>query len=77
MRDPYEKKGPQSKQKASVIKASGSGNKETKFNVCLFSLDAKRSRSGSPRLLHIYRKTSLFKHHSISSLKLREKESAM
>ena len=73
----YEKKGPQLKQKASVIKASGFGNQETKFNVCLFSLDANRSRSGSPKRLHVSKKTSLFKHQSISSLKLREKTSAM
>ena len=75
--NPYEKNGLQLKEKASVIKASGSGNQETKFNVCLFSLDANRSRSGSPKRLHISKKTSLFKHHSISSLKLREKKSAM
>ena len=47
--NPYEKKGPQLKEKASVIKASGAGNQETKFNVYLFSLDAKRFRSGSPK----------------------------
>ena len=72
--NPYEKKGAQLKEKASVIRASGSGNQETKFNVRLFSLDANRSRSGSPKRLHISKKTSLFKHHSISSLKLREKK---
>ena len=47
--NPYEKMEPQPKEKVSVIKASGSGNQETKFNVCLFSLDAERSRSGSPK----------------------------
>ena len=42
------RRGP-SQKKVSVIKASGSGNQETKFNVCLFSPDAKRSGSGSPK----------------------------
>ena len=70
--------GGPAKEKASVIKASRSGNQETKFNVCLFSLDANGStRSGSPKRFHISKKTSLFTHYSISSLKLHEKKLAM
>ena len=47
--NPYEKKGAQLKEKASIIKASRSGNQETKFHVCLSSPDTNRSGSGSPK----------------------------
>ena len=61
---------------ASITIASGSGFQETKFLICLFSEDAKRSISGHPNLFAILAKIFGFSFHSVFSLNFLDAVSA-